>query len=162
MKQAFLWRLSGPLPKGLSRDAVESTLRMAMAEWERVCGVKFIKDYGIIEKVDVTFAFGRPTRAYYTAERTTHDNQHFIIFNDTEKWCVIEKGLWGWFKRITQNGKDLFTFTLHELGHCLQLGHVNPRDDKDSVMHPSPESLGLVSKVSTMDGINARKYYPLT
>jgi len=160
MKQAFTWRLSGPIPKGLSRDAVESTLRMAMAEWERVCSVKFIKDYGTVDVVDVTFAFGRPTRAYYTAERTTHANQHFIIFNDTEKWCVIEKGLWGWFKRITQSGKDLLTFSLHELGHVIGLHHVSPFDDKDSVMLESPEAHGLVSKVSKNDTREAKRLWP--
>jgi len=155
-KTQISWRLSGGIPKGMNRDAILNTLRMALRGWQSECNIQFVEERDTFLENDITFMFGRVAGKHVAATCATEGNHHLIIFGEHLTWHPIKTGIWGWFLRVTQRGNDLLTFALHETGHALGLDHSEDLDDYMSVMVASPEMRGLVTRPSDGDGEEAR------
>ncbi len=149
------WRLQ-QTRTGPDRSEMKATIVMALNAWSKAAGIQFKEEK--LDDPEILFIFGRTSRPYHTAEHIQSDGKHLVVFSDSVKWKPIKPGWWGAVKRnFFQQGADLLTFALHELGHVIGLPHVSYLDDKDSVMIPRPEASGLVSKPSEMDGQLARE-----
>lgn len=86
-----------------------------------------------------------------------------LTYDSRTKWKVASRksGFFDNIGRVFARGScDLLVFALHELGHALGINrHVSASVDFDSVMQPSPESLGLVNHPSDEDLFKVRSIW---
>lgn len=150
------WTVIESQDPSLTVPRVDATLKAAMAAISRVCGVTFC-ERAFREHADIEFRFGLVTQrrsdSLVLAQCEHKAKRKVITFSSEANW-----GTGGWLARIFAAHKwDLRTFALHELGHALGLDH-QPYEG-DSIMVPSPEDVGIISRPSPRDAARLQAIY---
>lgn len=158
MKDEIKWRLTGDLPAYLEVSAVLSTLEKAMQAWCKPLGLK--SPYASNTDCDVTFTFvENMPNDRWIAYANYDTNTIFFGRNKPDildhrksipiKWCPLKTGFFSGLRRLFQNGQDLMTIALHEIGHAAF--HLEHTGDRTSVMFHAAESQGLSDRPSQED-----------
>jgi hypothetical protein len=128
------------LTQKLPSDQVRAELLRAMQEWSRVAGVTFNPASGPTQARTLNFLFasGRHgddypfdgpgkvlAHTYYPSPPNPEPIAGDLHFDDAEEWITGPD--------LTIRSVDLYSVTLHELGHALGLGHS---DVPGAVMFP--------------------------
>jgi hypothetical protein len=128
------------LTQKLPADQVRTELLKAMQEWSRVAGVTFNPASGpyLARTLNILFASGSHGDAYpfdgpgkvlahtyYPSPPNPEPIAGDLHFDDAEEWVAGQD--------LTVRSVDVYSVSLHELGHALGLGHS---DVPGAVMYP--------------------------
>uniref|UniRef100_A0A914P654 Peptidase metallopeptidase domain-containing protein n=1 Tax=Panagrolaimus davidi TaxID=227884 RepID=A0A914P654_9BILA len=172
-KDIIVYSLVGPFSSDVPVSILGIVMREAFALWSKHIPKDFIETVDIIDSDNETLNFQKAAIKIGFWKRSHGDNVIFdgnggivahtennrnLHYDIEEKWHVYSEN------EVEMNGTmDLFTVTLHEIGHILGLPHSN---NSESIMYPyfinpfdNNQKYHKPTKLSDYDVKNIQKLY---